>query len=204
MMTYQLPDLDYDLKALEPHLSAEILELHHGKHHATYVKGANKALEALHSARSKGEFATINQLQKNLAFNLSGHVLHALFWKNLGPNGGGDPTGPLATRLKKDFGSLDAFRKQFAAAAKGIQGSGWAALCWEPTAGQLLVEQIHDHQDNVGQATMPILVLDMWEHAFYLQYRNVKADWVKAYWNIVNWQDVAERLARVSKLPGAV
>lgn len=203
-MTYQLPDLDYDLKALEPHLSAEILELHHGKHHATYVKGANKALEALHSARSKGEFATINQLQKNLAFNLSGHVLHALFWKNLGPNGGGDPTGPLATRLKKDFGSLDAFRKQFAAAAKGIQGSGWAALCWEPTAGQLLVEQIHDHQDNVGQATMPILVLDMWEHAFYLQYRNVKADWVKAYWNIVNWQDVAERLARVSKLPGAV
>lgn len=203
-MTYQLPDLDYDLKALEPHLSAEILELHHGKHHATYVKGANKALEQLESARSEGDFASINQLQKDLAFNLSGHVLHALFWKNMGPEGGGDPAGPLATRLKKDFGSLDAFRKQFAAAAKGVQGSGWAALCWEPMAGQLLVEQIHDHQDNVGQATTPILVLDMWEHAFYLQYRNVKADWVKAWWNIVNWQDVAERLARVSKLPAAV
>lgn len=203
-MTYQLPDLDYDLKALEPHLSAEILELHHGKHHAAYVKGANEALKQLASARKDGDFATINQLQKNLAFNVSGHVLHALFWKNLGPKGGGDPTGALATRLKKDFGSLDAFREQFAAAAKGVQGSGWAALCWEPVAGQLLVEQIYDHQDNVGQGTTPILVLDMWEHAFYLQYRNVKADWVKAYWNIVNWEDVAQRLARASKLPGPV
>lgn len=203
-MTYQLPNLDYDLKALEPHLSAEILELHHGKHHAAYVKGANEALEQLKSARTEGDFATINQLQKNLAFNLSGHVLHALFWKNLAPQGGGDPTGALAARLIKDFGSLDAFRKQFAAAAKGIQGSGWAALCWEPVAGQLLVEQIYDHQDNVGQATTPILVLDMWEHAFYLQYKNVKAEWIKAWWNIINWEDVTERLARASKLPGAL
>ncbi len=203
-MTYKLPDLDYDHDALEPHLSAEILELHHGKHHATYVKGANKALASLEAARSEDDFAAINQLQKDLAFNLSGHVLHALFWKNLGPDGGGDPSGPLATQLKKDFGSLDAFRSQFSAAAKGVQGSGWAALSWEPIGGQLLVEQIQDHQDNVGQNTRPILVLDMWEHAFYLQYRNVKADWVKAYWNIVNWADVAERLARASKLPGAV
>ncbi len=203
-MTYQLPDLDYDLKALEPHLSAEILELHHGKHHASYVKGANDTLKQLKSARSAGDFATINQLEKNLAFNLSGHVLHALFWKNMGPQGGGDPSGPLAAQLKKNFGSKDAFRGQFEAAAKGVQGSGWAALCWEPIAGQLQVAQILDHQDNVAQGATPILVLDMWEHAFYLQYRNVKADWVKAWWNIVNWKDVAERLARASKLPGVV
>ncbi len=203
-MSYQLPALDYDLKALEPHLSSEILELHHGKHHAAYVTGANTTLEKLAEARKGNDFGKINQLSKDLAFHLSGHVLHALFWKNLGPDGGGDPTGALADQLNRDFGSLDGFREQFTAAAMGIQGSGWAALSWEPVAGHLLVHQVYDHQTNFGQGTTPILVLDMWEHAFYLQYRNVKADWVKGYWNIVNWQDVADRLAKVSKGPAAV
>ncbi len=203
-MSYQLPALDYDLKALEPHLSSEILELHHGKHHAAYVAGANTTLEKLADARQGKDFGKINQLSKDLAFHLSGHVLHALFWKNLGPNGGGDPGGALAEQINRDFGSIDGFREQFTAAAMGIQGSGWAALSWEPVAGQLLVHQVYDHQTNFGQGTTPILVLDMWEHAFYLQYRNVKADWVKGYWNIVNWQDVADRLARVSKGPAAV
>jgi superoxide dismutase, Fe-Mn family len=203
-MSYQLPALDYDLKALEPHLSSEILELHHGKHHAAYVAGANTTLEKLAAARKAGDFATINQLSKDLAFHLSGHILHALFWKNLGPNGGGDPTGALAEQITRDFGSIDGFRGQFTAAAMGIQGSGWAALSWEPSAGQLVVHQVYDHQTNFGQGTVPILVLDMWEHAFYLQYRNVKADWVKGYWNIVNWQDVGDRLARVSQGPAVV
>ncbi len=203
-MSYELPALDYDLKALEPHLSSEILELHHGKHHKAYVDGANGTLKKLADARSKDDFSAINQLQKDLAFHLSGHVLHSLFWKNLGPEGGGDPSGGINDQLNKDFGSIDAFRKQFDAAALGVQGSGWAALSWEPIGQHLLVHQVYDHQANFGQGTTPILVLDMWEHAFYLQYRNVKADWVKGYWNIVNWQDVDQRLAKVRKAPAAV
>jgi Fe-Mn family superoxide dismutase len=203
-MSYQLPPLDYDLKALEPHLSSEILELHHGKHHKTYVDGANSTLEKLASARKAGDFGAINQHSKDLAFHLSGHILHALFWKNLGPDGGGNPDGKLAAQMKKDFGSLDAFRSQFTAAASGIQGSGWATLCWEPSAGQLLIHQAQDHQGNFGQGTIPVLVLDMWEHAFYLQYRNVKAEWIKGYWNIVNWRDVGARLERAMQAPPAV
>ena len=200
MSEYTLPDLPYDYGALEPHYSAEILELHHDKHHAAYVKGANAALDKLGEARETGEFDTINQLQKNLAFNLSGHVLHSLFWQNMSPDGGDKPDGDLAAAIDASFGAFEGFRGQLSEAALNVQGSGWGALTWEPLGQRLIVEQVYDHQSNVGQGAPPLLVLDMWEHAYYLQFKNVKADWVDAFWNIVNWPDVAERFENAQTL----
>jgi superoxide dismutase, Fe-Mn family len=197
---YELPELPYDYAALEPHYSAEVLELHHDKHHKAYVDGANTTFQKLGEARESGDFGTINQLEKNMAFHLSGHVLHSLLWKNMSPDGGGEPEGELAAAVKESFGSYDALRAQISEAANNVQGSGWAALSWEPLSSRLIVEQIYDHQGNVGQGGPPLLALDMWEHAFYLQYKNVKKDWVEAFWNIVNWPDVAERFERVRSI----
>ncbi len=200
MPKYELPELPYDYSALEPHYSAEVLELHHDKHHKAYVDGANTTFEKLGEARESGDFGTINQLEKNMAFHLSGHVLHSLFWTNMSPDGGGEPDGDLAAAVKEWFGSYDGFRAQLTEAAMNVQGSGWGALSWEPLAGRLIVEQVYDHQGNVGQGGPPLLVLDMWEHAYYLQYKNVKKDWVDAYWHLVNWPDVATRFERVRSL----
>ena len=196
---YSLPELPYRYDALEPLLSREILELHHGAHHAAYVKGANETLDKLTDARRTGRFDYIGQLEKSLAFNLSGHVLHSLLWRNLTPGGGGTPSGEILTALKEGFGSFDAFKEQLTAAAASVQGSGWGALSWEPLGKRLLVEQVFDHQGNTGNGTVPILVVDMWEHAYYLQYRNKKAAWLDAFWQLVNWTDVAARLSKVRK-----
>ena len=196
MAEYTLPDLPYDYGALEPHISGRIMELHHDKHHATYVAGANTALERLAEARDKGALETVNLYEKNLAFNLAGHLNHAVFWVNLSPDGGDRPAGDLATAIDEHFGSFDAFQKHFAAAAVGIQGSGWAVLAWDSVGQKLIVFQLYDHQGNLPLGVVPIVLLDMWEHAFYLDYVNVKADYVKAWWNIVNWADAAERLSR--------
>ena len=198
-MTYTLPDLDYDYGALAPHIAPEIMELHHSKHHAAYVKGANTALEALAEARDKGEHGTIAKLEKDLAFNLGGHINHSVFWKNMSPEGGGEPTGAVADALGEVFGSFDAFKKQFTAAANGIQGSGWAMLVWDTLGKRLNLHQLYDQQANVPVGQLPILQLDMWEHAFYLQYKNVKADYADAWWNVVNWTDVEARLAAAKK-----
>jgi Fe-Mn family superoxide dismutase len=195
LSVYTLPDLPYDYGALEPHLSGEIVELHHDKHHAAYVKGANDTLEQLAEHREKGGGpALLNALEKNLAFHVSGHALHSLFWQNMSPDGGGEPSGSLAAAIDTDLGGYQAMRAQMTAAAMGVQGSGWAALAYEPLGGKLAVTQIYDHQSNTPTASQPLLVLDMWEHAFYLQYKNVKGDWVEAFWNLVNWDDVAARL----------
>ena len=195
MAQYTLPDLDYDYGALEPHLSGRILELHHGKHHAAYVAGANTVLDRLVEARSSGDYGAINQLEKNLAFHLSGHVMHSIFWRNLSPNGGGRPEGELAAAIDEHLGTFDAFRAQLTEAAMNVQGSGWAALSWEPLGARLIVEQVYDHQGNVGQGGPPLLVLDMWEHAFYLQYENRKGEWVDAFWELVDWADVTKRFS---------
>lgn len=194
-MVYALPELDYDYAALEPHISAKIMELHHSKHHQAYVDGANKALENLAAAREAGDFSKINQFQKDLAFNLGGHSNHSVFWKNLSPNGGGEPEGELAEAINEAFGSFENFKKQFTAVATGIQGSGWAVLAYDTISKSLTTFQLFDQQANVPVGTYPILMLDMWEHAFYLDYLNVKADYVKAVWNVFNWQDVAARYA---------
>ena len=161
------------------------------------MKGANETLEKLEAARAKGDFAAIVGLQKSMAFNVSGHVLHSLFWKNLSPNGGGKPEGELQAAIENFFGDFEAFKAQLAAATTTVQGSGWGALAWEPTGQRLIVEQVYDHQGNVGNGSEPLLVFDAWEHAYYLQYKNVRADYVEALWEIVNWADVAERFARV-------
>ncbi len=193
MNEYTLPELDYDYAALEPHISARIMELHHSKHHAAYVKGANDAMTQMAEAREQGQFGNIPKLSKDLAFHTGGHINHSVFWKNLSPEGGGRPEGELASAIDDAFGSFDAFQGQFNAAALSLQGSGWAFLAYEPIGGNLVVEQLYDQQGNVALGTTPLLMLDMWEHAFYLDYVNVKADYVKAFWNIVNWQDVAAR-----------
>ena len=192
--TYTLPDLPYDPGALEPHLNGHIMELHHDKHHAAYVKGANQTLERLHQARESSDFAHLAMLEKNLAFHVSGHVLHSLFWTNLSPEGGGDPAGALAEELDETFGGTKPFRQQMNAAAASIQGSGWALASWEPIGRQIVVQQVYDHQGNHGQGTIPLLAIDAWEHAYYLQYENRKADFFEAIWNVVSWDDVAERL----------
>src|SRR5699024_10938674 len=206
MAKYTLPELPYAYDALEPHISAEIMELHHSKHHSTYVQGANAALEAMEKAREEGTNPDqIRALSKNLAFNLGGHTNHSIFWKNLSPNGGGEPTGELAEAINRDFGSFEKFTDQFSSAALGLQGSGWAVLGYDHIGEQLVIQQLTDQQGQTSINLTPLLMLDMWEHAFYLQYKNVKADYVKAVWNVFNWEDVAERFAAAKNcvcLPG--
>jgi len=193
MAAYTLPELPYDYSALEPHISARIMELHHSKHHQAYVDGANGALAAMAEARETGGLANINKLEKDLAFHLGGHVNHSIFWTNLQGHGAARPEGEVSAALDEFFGSFDAFQAHFTAAAMGIQGSGWAVLSWDPIGSQLIVQQLFDQQANTAQGTTPILQLDMWEHAFYLDYQNVKGDYVKAFWNIVNWENVSKR-----------
>ncbi|WP_326825658.1 superoxide dismutase [Streptosporangium sp. NBC_01756] len=198
MGDYTLPDMPYDYAALEPAITGEILELHHAKHHAAYVKGANDTLERLAEARDKGEFGGLVGLEKTFAFNLSGHVLHSIFWQNLSPDGGDRPDGELAAAIDEHFGSFEAFSKQLTTATAGVQGSGWGILAWEPLSRRLVVEQVYDHHGNVGMNTTPLLVFDAWEHAYYLQYRNVRPDYVEKLWGLVNWADVTERFSTVT------
>lgn len=202
MSQYTLPELDFDYGALEPHISGKIMELHHSRHHQAYVNAANAALEQLAEAREKSDFAALPKLQKDLAFNLGGHLNHSIFWKNLSP-AGGEPAAELSAALTEFFGSRDAFQAHFNAAALSIQGSGWAYLAWEPVARKLVIGQLYDQQGNAPLGTVPLLMLDMWEHAFYLDYLNVKADYVKAFWNIVNWSDVSLRF-QTAQSTGAV
>lgn len=206
MAVYTLPELPYDYAALEPHISGKIMQLHHDKHHANYVNGANTALEKLEEARATGNFSTINQLEKDLAFNLGGHANHSAFWKMMGPaNATPDrPSGELAAAIDEYFGSFEAFQKHFTAAATGLQGSGWAVLAWDSVAGRPVIFQLFDQQSNIPIAQIPLLMLDMWEHAFYLDYLNVKADYVKAWWNVVNWTEVEGRFGAASKHHGVL
>lgn len=197
MPRYLLPDLDYDYSALEPHLSARIVELHHSKHHLAYVDGANRALEQLAAARGQRDFASLVGLEKSLAFHVSGHVLHALYWSNLNPDGGGEPDSDLAESIGESFGDFPSFAAQMTAAVTGVQGSGWALLSWDPTSDRLVIEQVENHQNNSIQATTPLLAIDAWEHAYYLQYENRRADYATAIWNVIDWGDVARRLADV-------
>lgn len=197
MGTYALPDLPYDYSALAPAITPEILELHHAKHHAAYVKGANDTLEQIAEIRDKGQITPTGlvDLEKTYAFNLSGHVLHSIFWENLSPDGGDRPDGALATAIDEHLGGFEAFKKQLTVATTSVQGSGWGVLAWEPLGKRLIVEQVYDHHGNVGQGSTPLLVFDAWEHAYYLQYKNVRPDYVTKLWDLVNWEDVATRHA---------
>jgi len=200
MPSYVLPDLDYDFGALEPHISGEIMELHHSGHHKGYVEKANETLEKLDEARAKQDFTRISAFEKALAFNLSGHVLHSVFRKNLVPGGGGEPRGELGRLIARDFGGFEPFKAQLTKVAGTIMGSGWATLVWEPLARRLLTCQVYDHQSNLSQGGVVLMVIDAWEHAYYLQYRNQKLAFFEAVWNLWNWDDVNVRLEAARRL----
>ncbi|MFP7760457.1 superoxide dismutase [Marisediminicola sp. LYQ85] len=193
MVEYTLPSLPYDYAALEPSISGKIMELHHSKHHQAYVTGANTALAALAEARDTDSLANVNKLEKDLAFNLGGHVNHSIFWTNMSSDGGDKPTGELAAAIDDNFGSFDKFAAHFTAAALGVQGSGWSVLAWDSIGQRLIIQQFFDQQSNFAAGIVPVLMLDVWEHAYYLDYQNVRADYVKAFWNIVDWSNVQSR-----------
>ncbi|HXW37879.1 MAG TPA: superoxide dismutase [Nitrososphaerales archaeon] len=198
---YTLPPLPYAYNALQPHISEKIMMLHHDKHHQAYVNGANAALEKLDKAR-KGEMQIdVRAVLRDFSFNVDGHILHAIFWPNMAPpgKGGGTPGGKVADKINSDFGGFDKFKSQFSDAAKAVEGSGWALLLYEPWSDQLLLTQV-EKQNFMHLAQMPILLgLDVWEHAYYLDYMNDRGKYVDAWWNVVNWSDVDQRYAKSAK-----
>jgi Fe-Mn family superoxide dismutase len=195
-MPYELPPLPYSYDALEPYYDEQTVRLHHDKHHAGYVAGLNKALDELATARAKGDYALIKHWERELAFHGSGHVLHTLFWENMTPNGGGQPSGKLAEQIVADFGGFEAFKSQFSAAANAVEGSGWCVLGWIPALEKLTILQIEKHQDLTIWGVQPLLIIDVWEHAYYLKYQNRRAEWINNWWNIVHWADVGARFER--------
>ncbi len=199
---YTLPELPYDFNALEPVISAEIMEVHYKKHHQTYVTNLNAALKKYHEAESKNDVAGMVQLQQAIRFNGGGHVNHSIFWTNLAPQGkggGGNPSGELLAQIQKDFGSFDAFKEKFSALTVAIQGSGWGWLGFNKGEGRLVLTTCANQDPLSTQGLVPLLGVDVWEHAYYLQYKNVRADYVKNIWNIVNWKNIEERFAAAKK-----
>lgn len=190
---YMLPDLPYALDALEPFYEKETLEIHYSKHHAGYVKGLNATLSKLAQARKGGDWSSIKALSRDLAFNGSGHVLHCLFWHSMTPNGAEVPD-TLGQKLIMDFGSVKAGMEQFAAATKAVEGSGWGILAYEPIGNQLVVLQAEKHQNLTIWGVEPLLVCDVWEHAYYLQYQNNRGSFVDNFMKIANWHLAEARL----------
>ncbi|EDO49016.1 predicted protein [Nematostella vectensis] len=196
---HTLPDLPYDYDALEPTINTEIMRLHHSKHHATYVNNLNIAEEKCLEAQAKGDVATAIALQPAVKFNGGGHLNHSIFWTNLSPNGGGEPTGELMEAIKRDFGSFENFKERFNAATIAVQGSGWGWLGYDKVNKRLAIATCFN-QDPLQPTTglVPLLGIDVWEHAYYLQYKNVRPDYVKAIYDVINWTNVAERLQAAS------
>ncbi|MEM0383930.1 MAG: superoxide dismutase [Candidatus Caldarchaeum sp.] len=198
MRKYTLPSLPYAYNALEPVISAEIMTLHHTKHHQAYVNGANAALERLEKARKGENPENIRGILRDLSFNLSGHKLHAVFWPNMAPpgKGGGKPGGVIADQINKDFGDFDSFKKQFSDAAKNVEAVGWAVLTYDSESDALVIYQV-EKQNFMHPPELPLLLtLDVWEHAYYLQYKNDRASYVDNWWNVVNWEDVDRRFSK--------
>ena len=194
-MPHELPDLPYAYDALEPFLNEETMHLHHDKHHAGYVKGLNEAEEKIKATQEAGDLSAIRALCDALAFNYSGHLFHTLFWNNMSPDGGGEPEGELAAQINKDFGSFATFKAQFLAATNSVQGSGWGVLAWQPLGSQLVILQAEKHQNLAQWGVTPLLVLDVWEHAYYLQYQNRRPEFTEGFFDVINWDDGAARLA---------
>ena len=191
---YTLPPLPYAYDALEPYIDAQTMQLHHDKHHQGYVDGANKAQQVLAAARDSGDYALIDHWEKKLAFHTSGHALHSVFWPNMAPEKKtGKPSHELSKSLDTAFGTRDKFQAQMTAAAVAVEGSGWGILGYNPLNQSLVVLQAENHQKQCIWSVVPILVVDVWEHAYYLRYQNKRADYVKAWWNVVNWDDVSRR-----------
>jgi Fe-Mn family superoxide dismutase len=200
-MPITLPELPYPHDALEPHLDARTMEIHHSKHHKAYVDGFNEVAQAMEEAREKGDKRAIPALESKLAFHLGGHVNHTLYWSSMaapGQGGGGAPVGPLAQALQRDFGSWEKFQAQFHAAALGVEGNGWAWLIYQPILSRLVVVSVMNHENQVVLGSVPILGVDVWEHAYYLKYQNRRADFLTAWWNVANWPEAARRFAAAS------
>ncbi|SDE63549.1 superoxide dismutase, Fe-Mn family [Paenibacillus sp. UNCCL117] len=190
---HRLPPLPYAYDALEPHIDAKTMRIHHDKHHQSYVDGLNKAEKKLQQARETGDFDLVKHWERELAFNGAGHYLHTLFWNVMKPGGGGQPAGPLAAEIRKSFGSFEAFQKQFSAAADKVEGGGWAILVWSPRSHRLEILQAEKHQNLSQWDVVPLLPLDVWEHAYYLKHQNERAKYIEAWWHTVNWAYVNER-----------
>ncbi len=198
-MPHELPPLPYSYDALDPYIDEQTLHLHHDIHHKGYVTGLNKAEDELAKARAAGDLALVKHWERELAFHGSGHILHSIYWTNLAPagkGGGGEPGGALAEQIAKDFGSFDAFKKQLIAATNAVEGSGWGVLAWNRLTNSLMILQAEKHQDLTVWGAIPLLVLDVWEHAYYLKYQNKRPDYTNALFSIINWADVADRFAK--------
>ncbi|MFD3446162.1 superoxide dismutase [Microbacteriaceae bacterium 4G12] len=195
-----LPPLPYPYDALEPYIAKRIMMLHHDKHHRSYVEGLNKAEKMMELARKTNNFELIKHWEREAAFHGSGHYLHTIFWNNMKKGGGGQPRGKLLQKLVHDFGSFAQFKAHFMEAANKVEGVGWAILVWAPRSGRLEILQGTLHQLFTQWDTIPLLVLDVWEHAYYLQYENRKEEYVQNWWNTVNWQDVEDRFQKASQL----
>lgn len=198
---YTLPDLPYAVDALEPHLDARTLTIHHDKHHAGYVRGLNATLAKLEAARKGGDFSAVQALSRALAFHGSGHVLHTLYFANLHPKPD-KPKGAVLTAIQRQFGSVEALVSQLSAATTKVAGSGWGALAYEPLGRRLLVLQIEKHENQVVCGVVPLIVIDVWEHAYYLKYQNRRADYVKAIMNVIHWEEVARRFDEARRVRG--
>jgi Fe-Mn family superoxide dismutase len=198
---YALPQLPYGYDQLQPHISKEQLTLHHQKHHQAYVNSANAILERLDKGRKDGTDFDVKATLKELSFHIGGHLLHSLFWANLAPSGkgGGKPTGTLGTTIEKEFGGFERFKKEFNLAATSVEGSGWAALSFCRQTNRPIIMQIEKHNTNVYPMFTMLMVIDVWEHAYYLDYRNERAKFVDAFWSIINWDEVNKRLERILK-----
>ena len=205
---YELPPLDYDYKALAPHISEEQLRLHHDKHHLAYVNSANAILQKLDKGRKEGTDYDVKSTYKELSFHIGGHLLHSLFWDNLAPagnggggggGGGGKPGGTIGRVIEEEFGSFERFRKEFTQTATSVEGSGWAALTFCRQTNRPIIMQVEKHNTNVYPMFRILMVLDVWEHAYYLDYKNDRAKFVEAFWNLVNWGAVNERLEDLLK-----
>ena len=196
---YSLPDLPYSPEALQPIISSRTMELHHGTHHAAYVKAANEISAKLAELAVDEDPSA---LLRSLAFNVSGHVLHSLFWASMSP-GGGAPSSALDNAIVASFGSMSALRARMAMTIAKLSGSGWAVLAWEPIARQLVVSQVHDHQSELIVGSSPLLVIDGWEHAYYLDYTSNKASWAEKFFDVANWAAASNRYDVALELVGA-
>ena len=195
---YVLPPLPYAYNALEPHIGEQTLRIHHDKHHNAYVQGLNAALEQMTAAAKAGQKDLMQHWATLVAFNGSGHVLHTLYWENMTAGGGGQPEGPLAQALQRDFGSYDGFVAAFAGVAAQVRGNGWGVLAWEPIGRRLVVCGVGNHQDNVLVGSHPLLIMDVWEHAYYLNYQNERAKYVETFIkNLIDWDAVNRRFTAV-------
>ncbi|TWI54656.1 superoxide dismutase [Halalkalibacter nanhaiisediminis] len=197
---HTLPPLPYAYNALEPYISEEIMRLHHDKHHQSYVDGLNKAETEMQKARNRNDYDLIKHWEREAAFHGAGHYLHSIFWEIMSLRGGGEPSGEIGTQIRQDFGSFRKMKGHFSAAAEKVEGGGWALLVWSPRSHRLEILQAEKHQNLSQQDVIPLLVLDVWEHAYYLQYKNERKPYIDNWWNIVNWPAVENRFLHARQL----